>query len=148
MKINNILLVLGALLYIQCENKSEWTYVEQKFPGTDLVAAKYWLRFGKKDSIMTTFDRNGRMVGQMHFKNDVQEGKSTFFFPDGQLKEEQYLHYGKREGLIVSYHPNGQKAMESEYQNDKLNGKFRKWTPEGNLLVEAFFVNDSIQSKN
>ena len=53
---------------------------------------------GKKEGVMTEYYKDGKIKGDRLFKNDIQIGKSTFYYPSGKVKEVQYYEEGKITG--------------------------------------------------
>jgi antitoxin component YwqK of YwqJK toxin-antitoxin module len=141
-----IFMLLGASIGLieSCQPADTWEEKTEHYAATNIVSSKYWLKNGKKDSIMTVFDKNGVKAGELGFKNDQQVGRTVYFYPSGQLREEQFYVDGKKEGKVKIWYESGQIQMESDYHNDRINGTFKRWNPDGSLIVETIFANDSL----
>jgi MORN repeat variant len=145
-----ILLLAISILCTNCKNNppqnstkdvSHWVEKRDTFP---LGSRIYWLLDNKKDSTMTVFDKNGLKSGLLRFKNDLQEGRTNYFYPSGKLKETQFYSNGKREGSFTVYFENGSIQSTTEFVNNQRNGLFKKWNPDGSLIIETLFKNDSL----
>lgn len=120
-----------------------WEQKKYYYPGGELESI-YWLKDGKQDSIMVTYDRQGNKTGVLRFRNDKQEGKSEYFYPSGKLKETHFYVDGKKEGAVTTWYESGNKQVEANYLNDKKHGIFRQWKEDGTLLFETNFLADTI----
>jgi antitoxin component YwqK of YwqJK toxin-antitoxin module len=47
---------------------------------------------------MTDYYPSGALKGERYFVNDKQEGKTTLFYENGEIKEVQYYKEGLRNG--------------------------------------------------
>jgi len=68
-------------------------------------------------------DKNGKLIGEFHFK-------------DG------FLH-----GMVTEWYPNGKKKSETEFKNGSRTGKNIEWTEAGLIYQERVYDNDRIVSE-
>ncbi len=64
-------------------------------------------------------------------KNDIREGQSTDYYPDGTKKEELTWANDKPNGPFVKYHENGKKFEEGTYKDSYKEGRYVKWYDTG-----------------
>ena len=139
--------IFSLICFYQCNPAQPkgpvWEQKKYFFP-TGEVSTIYWLKDGKQDSIMTTFDREGNKTGELRFRDDKQEGQTVYFYPSGKRKEEHFYTNGKKEGLVTVWYESGKKQVEANYLNDKKHGVFRKWAEDGSLILETTFAADTV----
>lgn len=99
---------------------------------------------GKKEGLMTDYYPDGKVWGERMFQNDLQTGRTVFYFPEGQIKEVQYYIEGKKHGGDTIWYQNGKIQFTVLLENDKKNGYLRKWSPEGALVYEARYEMDTL----
>ncbi len=98
---------------------------------------------GKKEGVMTEYYLGGKIRSKRIFKNDLQTGRTEFYFPQGQIKEVQFFNVnGLKEGNDSSFYENGKPQMVLGFEEGKKHGYLRKWSPEGQLIYEARYQKD------
>ena len=70
------------------------------------------------------------------------EVKATYFYDNGQIKQEGNYLNGKLQGKWVSYTENGEKEAIGEYNNGTKTGKWFFWS--ANTLNEVDYSNNLI----
>ena len=68
--------------------------------------------------------------------------KATYFYDNGQVKQEGFFENGKLEGIWVSYNEAGDKTSCGEYVEGVKNGKWFFW--KGNNLSEVDYSNNKV----
>jgi hypothetical protein len=68
--------------------------------------------------------------------------KSTFYFENGQVKQEGFYKDGKVHGQWISYDINGNKVSMGQFENGIKTGKWFFWT--GSDLSEVDFTDSRI----
>ena len=112
-------------------------------------------RDGKKNGIKTTYLEK-EMIREM-FKNDVKDGTTSYYYPDGKLKMEIPFVNGLEQGLAREYSTDGNIITLIEYkrgfvidrlkinQRDHNNLKQGRWYifyGNGNIHVEGNYQDD------
>jgi len=74
-------------------------------------------------------------------------GKSVFWYKDGQKKEVDYVN-GKENGKEIWWYEDGKKCEEIDYVNGKKHGKEIYWYENGQKREEIDYVNGKKHGKN
>ena len=69
--------------------------------------------------------------------------KATYYFDNGQIREEGFYLDGKLQGKWISYTENGVKQTMGEYENGAKVGKWFFWST--NSLKEVDFATNKIE---
>lgn len=81
--------------------------------------------FTLKDKHITTetYTSTGRLLGtNVRNANLEFDGKQVFYFPNGNIYQENNYKKGKTSGICKEYYPSGQVFAYTEYKNDAKNG--------------------------
>ncbi|HYV93727.1 MAG TPA: hypothetical protein VE978_18270 [Chitinophagales bacterium] len=81
------------------------------------------------------------------FKNQdhsMISGKRLEYYPDGNVKEEQYYKNGKPDSLWTHYFRNGKVQAIGEFKNGKLNGYTKTFDEEGRIACECLYLNNKL----
>ena len=74
-----------------------------------------------------TFDKNGQLIEQRNFKNNIPVGEMIIYYSNGKVKEKgQYLN-GQFDGLYTEYFPSGDIANQGTFSNGVINGTHSKY---------------------
>lgn len=76
------------------------------------------------------------------FEVEGEMVKATYFFDNGQIKEQGYYLDGKLHGKWISYNEDGSKQTMGEYDKGMKTGKWFFWNT--NALNEVDFSNSRI----
>ncbi|MDR1834912.1 MAG: toxin-antitoxin system YwqK family antitoxin [Fusobacteriaceae bacterium] len=68
------------------------------------------------------------------------EGPLTEYYPDGQVRIENYFKGGKNEGTVKFYFQNGALYYEINYSKGKHNGHGKQFYRNGNIAYECDFI--------
>ncbi len=68
-------------------------------------------------------------------------GRTSKWYPNGQLKESRMYANGRKQGKQVAYWQNGLKRFEFMAVQDAYEGELREWNVAGNLIHLATFEN-------
>lgn len=71
-----------------------------------------------------------------------QMAKATYYYSNGQVKQEGTYQDGKLHGSWVSYNEDGTKQSMGKYENGQKTGKWFFWT--GSVLNEVDYTNSRI----
>jgi len=119
-----------------------------------------------------SYHKNKTKFIQQEYKEGIQEGKWTVWYPTGNLQKEGFksqkkadglyqewypnkqlkyvktYHLGSKEGKWKSWYENGQQWTERDFLNNQLNGKILVWDQEGTLTKEDFYKNGQLIKSN
>lgn len=98
----------------------------------NLIAEQIW-RNGKKEGISTYYYEDGSKE-EIPYVNDVHNGLSKLYHPNGQLAAESYVIDGVQEGLMKNYYPDGALMAEGYVKKGKPDGIIKQYYPSGKLL--------------
>lgn len=106
-----------------------------------------------KDKHITTetYTSTGRQLGT-NVRNAKLEfdGKQVFYFPNGDIYQENNFKKGERNGVCKEYYRSGQVFAYSEYKNDALNGlSIRYFDDKAHTVAsECQYRNDTMVGAN
>ncbi|AWH84129.1 membrane-binding protein [Flavobacterium album] len=77
-------------------------------------------------------------------KHEIQDQmvKSTYYYDNGQVKQEGFYKNGKLHGNWTAYNEDGTKQSMGEYNNGMKTGKWLFWT--GSVLNEVDYADSRI----
>lgn len=77
-------------------------------------------------------------------KHEIQDQmvKSTYYYDNGQVKQEGFYKDGKPHGAWTAYNEDGTKKAMGEYSNGEKTGKWFFWT--GTILNEVDYADSRI----
>ncbi len=100
---------------------------------------------GIKHGPFVKWDDNGSKRYEANFDNDVLDGRSTTYFPSGDVAERQDYLKGIKSGRWEKWNRDGIKIAEGFYSNGKKSGRFRYWSRHGEPVSEGNF-HDEVKS--
>lgn len=99
-----------------------------------------------KNLIMTGFILVSGLLSAQEVKPKLaivdQMVKATYFYDNGQVKQEGFYLDGKLHGKWISYNQDGSKQTMGEYENGNKTGKWFFWNE--SALSEVDFANSRI----
>lgn len=118
---------------------------EQDIRNKDSVVIRK-VRFLDADTkTMTDYYEDGKRIRIIKlFKNDLQDGKTTVYFPDGKLKEVQYFEAGKQRDKDTVYYDSGEIRFIYSFKNDKKNGWMYRYSKIGRQEFAALYKDDLV----
>ena len=85
-------------------------------------------------------DLDGKLRVFSSWHNDLKEGTTKYYAPDGHLEKEVPYHNGLRNGLEKRYHTDGKTLSKTcEMEDGKLNGLSTHYRRDGSKLSEMKF---------
>lgn len=106
-----------------------------------LVAAAAAIGYYLNQRGQPTFD-NGQVKRTGSVVNWRNQGRWTWYYPDGRKKMEGDFAGGKRTGRWITFDSNGDTLTVSMYRNDQLNGLHTDYGPDGRPTLSTNYVND------
>lgn len=90
-----------------------------------------------------TVNSKGKYIGKVVLKKweRQKQGRWEFFDSDGRLIRFEYYKDNLLNGESKVFYPNGQVSHELSYLNDKLNGPFMEYTVEGKISKKGTYNN-------
>lgn len=96
----------------------------------------------KKDSVWTYYDRDGVMISQDTYIEDVKSGLSQVFYPSGKVTEEVPWVNGVKNGEWKQYYEDGQVMSVIKYVNGLVEGEAMYFHPDGKVNIKGTYQND------
>lgn len=97
------------------------------FYDVNKIAMKIPYFLGEKNGTARMYDREGKEIKKIEFKNGKKVGDYFNYTKDNQISsEEHYDEEGNKTGIWKEY-KNGLIYSEQEYKNDKLNGLYKTY---------------------
>ena len=113
----------------------------------DMKAPLGKMKDGKMDGLWTWWYENGQKKEEGTYKNGKEDGLSTLWYENGQKKSEVTYKDGKRDGLWTEWFENGQKSGEITLKDGKADGLFTLWYENGSKKSEKKYKDDLITSE-
>lgn len=88
---------------------------------------------GKKQGEWRKF-KDGVLLYEGRFKDDVPIGEFKYYHPNGSLKSISVFIQGAHEVKTTIFHPNGQKASEGRFLDQLKDGEWNYWNENGGLI--------------
>lgn len=108
----------------------------------DIIKEKGFIKNGKLDSALTSFDKAGNPLSILIFK----EGKTvhqTLYFPNSnKIKRKTSLQNKNEDGLCTTYYLNGSLQDSGSYAMGKKVGKWTYWNKNGEKNLEIIIHKD------
>ena len=93
---------------------------------------------GKKQGEWRKY-KDGVLLYEGRFKDDVPIGEFKYYHPNGSLKSISVFIQGVHEVKTTIFHPNGQKASEGRFLDQLKDGEWHYWTDKGLLIsIESY----------
>ncbi len=83
-----------------------------------------------------------------HNSNDILDGPTTHYYPNGLIKTYIEFRDGKANGIIENYYSNGSLESTGNITNDLANGLFYYYHPNQNLKQIILYQNNKIETIN
>ena len=97
---------------------------------------------GKRDGILTWYDREGNKLADVSYKNGLMHGQERSYYKNGGIKHTMTYIDDKKEGFLKEYYDNGILALHVEYIHNKKEGLQKEYTYEGKLYSEVLYKNN------
>lgn len=75
------------------------------------------------DSLSRVWDEQGNLLASIPYEKGTIEGKSTYYFPSGQIERELHFSKGKLEGEGIEYWPEGAIKSKIQYKRGIKEGR-------------------------
>ena len=147
-KLIQIIIYFVILSLVACSsNKTEMIEVKNE-SGKIIETFAINKENGKKNGVRKQFsEENGALVLEENYKEDILEGKRTFFFENEQPQEIENYENGKLVGQVLSYYKDGKLLMKTPYilknGESTLEGVLEKFYPNGQLKEKVNLINNA-----
>lgn len=93
-------------------------------------------------SFVTTSDGNGNIESEIHYIDDtIKHGTAKYYYTDGKLKGEINYKNGLMDGWYTGYRPDGTLLTKQHYKNGKQDGETYWYDNNGKLEQESNWLN-------
>lgn len=79
-----------------------------------------------------------------YFKNDLQDGKTIGYHPNGKIREVQYFDKGKQEGNDSIFYETGELRYVYSFKDDKKNGWMYRYSKDGHQEFAVRYADDKV----
>lgn len=94
--------------------------------------------FAQLDSLIS-YHNNGKIEAIIHFRDKVRDGEATFFWENGNVKQELSYANGRVEGLVRSYDENGILREMFVIQNGRREGPTSLFDSTGSYIEDIYY---------
>lgn len=102
---------------------------------------------GKRDGVLTWYDRDGNVLEILHYKNGMRHGINRLYYPDGTLRSEVAYLNDQKEGPYKEYFANGELALTVAYKSGRKEGTQKEFYPGGKLASEVTYIHGYKEGK-
>lgn len=96
----------------------------------------------KKDGVWKEFNKQGVLISEGLYADNVRSGSWKFYYETGELAIEETYHAGRMEGTFKSYYKNGKMISLGQYINNKREGEFLIFNESGTVIKTMKFQED------
>ncbi len=96
-------------------------------------------------NLWSFYFENGNLKEESNYKEGKLNGPRKLYYENGNLKEESNYSDNKLQGLAIGYFNNGTKSFEENYVDGILNGLKKTYYQDGKLERELNYINDKLQ---
>jgi antitoxin component YwqK of YwqJK toxin-antitoxin module len=97
----------------------------------------------QKQGIYQSFDKNGKVIAEETYSNNVLNGRRRVFFSNDTPQVVEIYKNGLLDGAYSSYYENGKVSFEGNYVNGKMEGEWRGYYDNGQLKEIVQFQGDA-----
>lgn len=115
---------------------STWTFYSPY--GEKLSVESYIV--GKKYGKSLKFHKNGQVLEELYWENDLENGPYKEYFENGIISREGTYVNGALEGPHTFYHSNGEVQFTGEYHKDVKEGIWKTYNDKGELTDERKYT--------
>ena len=106
-----------------------------------------YIKNGKKEGLWTWWFENGEKKNEGTFKDGKENGLHKWWYENGHKSEERTYKNGIKEGLWTKWYNNGQKGIEETYKDGELDGLETHWYENGQKSSEKTYKDGKFISK-
>ena len=106
-----------------------------------------YIKNGKKEGLWTWWFENGEKKNEGTFKDGKENGLHKWWYENGHKSEERTYKNGIKDGLWTKWYNNGQKGIEETYKDGELNGLETHWYENGQKSSEKTYKDGKFISK-
>lgn len=118
---------------------------EQVFRNKDSVIIKRVEFKDNETKTITHYFSDGKSIRmRQFFKNDLQDGKTSVYFPDGKIQEVQYFDNGKQMGKDSIFYDTGELRFVYQFEDGKKNGWMYRYDKKGHQEFAAHYKDDKV----
>jgi len=101
-----------------------------------------YLQLGnQKEGMATMYNPSGKKIAEGEYKDNIENKKWSYFFPNSNLSEEAEFNLGKLNGTRKLYYENGKLKSEANYKSGELDGLKKEFFDNGNLQSSCTYLN-------
>jgi len=98
----------------------------------------------QKPEVYREYWGNGKLRKEIHRKNGMLNGRSTFWYENGKTHTEVYYKNDALDGSWTSWYDNGKKQGEGLKKNGKLYGLVTNWYKNGKKKIQKHYENGKL----
>ena len=99
----------------------------------------------KRDGIVKTYYKSGKLLCEAPYKNDKREGITRGYYESGKLEAEILWKNGKREGVGRTFYESGRLKAEIPFKGDKAQEIGKIYSEKGTLERETPFKDGKLK---
>ena len=106
-----------------------------------------YIKNGGKEGLWTWWFENGEKKNEGTFEDGKENGLHKWWYENGHKSEERTYKNGIKEGLWTKWYNNGQKGIEETYKDGELDGLETHWYENGQKSSEKTYKDGKFISK-
>jgi antitoxin component YwqK of YwqJK toxin-antitoxin module len=127
------------MILVLASCQQEQRVVEDTYPDNTPKRVCFYKGKGETRELLRemTYYPNKQMQMQGEYKNNLRDGKWTYWHENGKLWSEGFFKAGKSDGKRTTYYDNGKVRYVGYYKEDNRVGKWSFFDENGRLLQEV-----------
>lgn len=126
-------------VFEQTLRDSTWNF----YSGEKIVLTENY-HLGKKEGASKSFDQKGQALSEKEWKNDLLDGKSTEYYPNGLKRNEIAFISGAKNGQALFFDQEGFKTVEGSYKEDLSEGEWKFFDKDGKVKYRTTYDKGNI----
>ncbi len=120
---------------IEKNREGEWVYYHKK---GNTVMTRELYKGGKLEGKTTTYYPNGQVTEELTYVNGIKEGENLYYSPDGVLLKKLKYRNDKLQGPAEYYDAHGNVTIKGNYRNGKKHGLWQYFKNGKKVLEETY----------
>jgi antitoxin component YwqK of YwqJK toxin-antitoxin module len=98
------------------------------------------------DSLSKVWDEQGHLIATIPYNKGMLEGKSTYYYPSGQIEKELFFVKNRLDGQGIEYWPNGALKCVANYKNGNKEGRSEGFFADGKIASVEDYLDGRLRT--
>lgn len=106
---------------------------------SSLKSEGFYSDYNKKDSSWKYYDKNGVLISDEFYRNNMKHGVWKTYYNNGKVSEEIEWKNNFKDGIWNQYFDDGTKKLVAGYKNNLFHGLFKSFYPSGVVFMSGLY---------